>query len=471
MSNLQVRFSPAPNLVVRFSDAPRLTTRAVAQFPAHILGGGNVTVTTEGDTVTISAPNPSGVADGDYGDITVSALGLAYTIDNDVVSNAKLANMAQATIKGRASGAGTGDPTDLTATQVAAIVDSFFLTPTEGDAAYQPLDTDLTQIASLVDPNADRLLFWDDSAGSWAHLTVGTNLSISGTTINATGGGSGTPGGLTTQVQYNDTGAFAGDADFTWVAGSGLTDKQSAHFGPFGDFDNIVYAPADVGAATIPYNAPFMVNYNVPVVDTTQAGAMIVYPSFTVSNTASYISVFDLQGQVNFDSTGDITALTAGNMYFLYGGAGDVGSASGFTGIVDQYGAGLVTDLHGVYAKTYADAGSGGATKAYGVRILSSGPGQLVTDDYGLYVEDMSGIGSGESLNIKSLGAASLNVFEGYVKHSGKTVASLIAAATAGAGARSFVTDATATTFASTVAGLGANNVPVYSDGTNWKIG
>ena len=36
----------------------------------------------------------------------------------------------------------------------------------------------------------------------------------------------------------------------------------------------------------------------------------------------------------------------------------------------------------------------------------------------------------------------------------------------AGAGARSFVTDATATTFLSTVAGGGANKVPVVSDGT-----
>jgi hypothetical protein len=33
------------------------------------------------------------------------------------------------------------------------------------------------------------------------------------------------------------------------------------------------------------------------------------------------------------------------------------------------------------------------------------------------------------------------------------------------------VTDANATTFASTVAGGGSNNVPVYYDGTNWKIG
>lgn len=50
------------------------------------------------------------------------------------------------------------------------------------------------------------------------------------------------------------------------------------------------------------------------------------------------------------------------------------------------------------------------------------------------------------------------------------TVATLPAASTAGAGARAYVTDANATTFMSTVAGGGANVVPVFSDGTNWKI-
>lgn len=43
--------------------------------------------------------------------------------------------------------------------------------------------------ASLTDPNADRILFWDDSAGQLTWLTAGTNLTITGTTIDASGGG------------------------------------------------------------------------------------------------------------------------------------------------------------------------------------------------------------------------------------------------------------------------------------------
>jgi len=51
------------------------------------------------------------------------------------------------------------------------------------------------------------------------------------------------------------------------------------------------------------------------------------------------------------------------------------------------------------------------------------------------------------------------------------TVATLPSAVTSGKGARSFVTDASAPTFGSTVAGGGAVATPVYSDGTNWKVG
>ena len=51
------------------------------------------------------------------------------------------------------------------------------------------------------------------------------------------------------------------------------------------------------------------------------------------------------------------------------------------------------------------------------------------------------------------------------------TVATLPSAVTSGKGSRSFVTDALAPVFGSTVAAGGAVATPVYSDGTNWKVG
>lgn len=56
------------------------------------------------------------------GDVTISSAG-AMTIADAAVTNAKAADMAQATLKGRAAGAGTGDPTDLTANQVSEVLD------------------------------------------------------------------------------------------------------------------------------------------------------------------------------------------------------------------------------------------------------------------------------------------------------------------------------------------------------------
>lgn len=54
------------------------------------------------------------------------------------------------------------------------------------------------------------------------------------------------------------------------------------------------------------------------------------------------------------------------------------------------------------------------------------------------------------------------------------TTTTLPSAATAGAGARTFVTDATlaaAGHFGSVYVGGGANKVPIYSDGSGWFIG
>ena len=59
----------------------------------------------------------------------------------------------------------------------------------------------------------------------------------------------------------------------------------------------------------------------------------------------------------------------------------------------------------------------------------------------------------------------------GSIKQKTFTVSTLPSASILGVGSRAFVTDATSTTFASTVAGSGSNKVPVYSNGTHWLIG
>lgn len=68
-----------------------------------------------------AAITAASIPDGDKGDITVSGSGATWTIDASAVSNAKLANVATNTMKGRVA-AGSGDVQDLTVAQVKTLL-------------------------------------------------------------------------------------------------------------------------------------------------------------------------------------------------------------------------------------------------------------------------------------------------------------------------------------------------------------
>ena len=70
-------------------------------------------------------------------------------------------------------------------------------------------------IEDLVDPNADRILFWDDSAGAAEWLSLGTGLAFSGTELQLTG--------IVNSSLVNDS--------VTVVAGDGLTDGGEVALG------------------------------------------------------------------------------------------------------------------------------------------------------------------------------------------------------------------------------------------------
>ena len=136
------------------------------------------------------------------GDVTGSG---ALTIAADAVTNAKLANVATATIKGRTT-AGTGDPEDLTGTQATALLDAFTsaakgLAPASGGGTTNFLRADGTWAAP--------------GGGGGGSLTVqdeGVTLSTAVTTINFTGAGVTATG--TTTVTVDVPGGGGGTYDY-----------------------------------------------------------------------------------------------------------------------------------------------------------------------------------------------------------------------------------------------------------------
>jgi hypothetical protein len=98
-----------------------------------------------------------------------------------------------------------------------------------------------------------------------------------------------------------------------------------------------------------------------------------------------------------------------------------------------------------------------GATASGSTKTMNIGTGGLA--------------GSTTNIAIGSTTGTSTTTFNGITKQQNYTVATLPSASTSGVGARAFVTDSLAPVFGATVAGSGAVAVPVYSDGTNWKVG
>jgi hypothetical protein len=107
---------------------------------------------------------------------TIATGGLA----SNAVTNAKLASMVQATIKGRAAAAGTGDPTDLTAAEVATIVNSSL----DHGTLVGLGDDDHTQyvLRSILTTNGD---LFTRTAGAVARLGIGTSLQLLRTVAGA----------------------------------------------------------------------------------------------------------------------------------------------------------------------------------------------------------------------------------------------------------------------------------------------
>jgi hypothetical protein len=100
------------------------------------------------------------------GDVTSSAGSVALTVANDAVTNAKMANMAQNTVKGRIT-ASTGDPEDITAANLVSII-------LAADGTGSGLDADLVdgQHASAFAASSHNHAASEVTSGTFADARI-----------------------------------------------------------------------------------------------------------------------------------------------------------------------------------------------------------------------------------------------------------------------------------------------------------
>lgn len=270
-----------------------------------------------------------------------------------------------------------------------------------------------------------------DGVGVDAGGTTGQVLAKASNTdydtewVDQTGGG-GTPGGSDTQVQFNDGGAFGGD--------SGLTYNDTA-------------GALTVGGKTVTTDSPVLnLSQTWDNAATTFTGLKL-----DVTDTASAAASNLLDLQTN--STSLVTVNPTGRITIPGGFGADTGLQIGSSVNVDTNGPTTLAiringgrkfqiTSGGVYANSYILGADGGGP------TVSRDPANV------LKVADSNGVG--------------------YLKLIPTTVGSLTAAATVGAGTKAFVTDSTntlASSHGAVVTGGGSNFTPVYSDGTDWRIG
>ena len=127
-----------------------------------------------------------------------------------------------------------------------------------------------------------------------------------GTDIINTGVGASTaPGGSNTQIQYNNSSAFGGDADLFWTAGTGLTIDSQKEL-RLGDTDDSAYIGFKAAGTTTSYTL-------------TMPGAVATSnDQILISTTGGVLSWVDNSGGTSWQAviTADPATATAGNGYF-----------------------------------------------------------------------------------------------------------------------------------------------------------
>lgn len=399
------------------------------------------------------------------GDVTTSAGSLATTISNQAVTYGKIQNVsANNRLLGRSTlGAGSVEEitpgTNLSISGGSLSITSGDMTDTgtdgitvtSGTGSVLGSGTSLAQHVAdsthngylssgdwsafngkVTDPGShttDTILGWDNTDAAFKNFTIGTNLSYNHAThtLSATGGGGGTPGGANTDVQFNDSGAFGGNAGF-------LYDKSTDHLS-LGSAAAIQSNETFYIEDAITSNSPIGIDceihdnqsgpgsqYGIAMygyVDdsgTNDPGSL--YGGYFVAKHTSSVNVSLIDGVYALaHNDGDHNASIRAMDYLAESnGSGTNPQAIGVYGEVDTNNSANTTVTAAGLFNPGAHSSTGTIGTAYGIQIpamFKAGGAGTITTLYGIYLADQTVAST--NYNLYSAGSGAENYFEGNV--------------------------------------------------------